>query len=121
MGPFPIRIEIEKSGLLTGDSAVFLIWRKHKEASGDFVKTGNPYMKVVLTGEDGVEAVTAVIDNLDPDYYYLIEESGWSWKYTPDVLSISTEDQTMNPFKFKNTLKDVTTKNGEAKAKNEFF
>ena len=121
VGPFPIRIEIEKSGLLAGDSAVFLIWRKHKEASGGFVKTGNPYMKVVLTGEDGVEAVTAVIENLDPDYYYLIEESGWSWKYTPDVLSISTEDQTMNPFKFKNTLKDVTTKNGEAKAKNEFF
>ena len=120
VGPFPMRIEIVKSGLLSGESAVFFIWRKAKDAA-TFNKTGLPFMKVVLTGTaDGTDA-EAVIENLDPDYSYLIEESTWSWKYTPSPLSISTDDQSVNPFKFKNTLKDVSTKNGEAKAKNEFF
>ena len=121
VGPFPMHIQISKSGLQEGDSAVFLIWRKLKEASS-FDKTGLPFMKVVLTGNaDGTE-VLADIRNLDPGYSYLIEESSWSWKYKPTVLSISTDDQSTNPFVFGNTLKtDIVTKNAEAKASNEMY
>ena len=120
VGPFPVHIQISKTGLQEGDSAVFLIWRKATTAT-NFDKTGLPFMKVVLTGNADGTAVVAGIKNLDPDYHYLIEESAWSWKYTPSA-PISTVDQTVNPFEFTTTLKTgITTKSGDAKAKNEMF
>ena len=121
VGPFPIHIQIEKTGLLTEDSAVFAIYRKLR-VEGSSYETA-PYMTVVLTGIDADgSAVTADIVGLDPDYHYKIVETSWSWRYTPEVTNISTETQTMNPFKFKNTLDTtVTTKNGEDVQHNEFF
>ena len=121
VGPFPVHIQIEKTGLLTEDSAVFAIYRKLKEGGTSYETT--PYMTVVLTGIDADgSAVTADIVGLDPDYYYKIVETSWSWRYTPDVTELSTETQTLNPFQFKNTLDTtVTTKNGEDVQHNEFF
>ena len=120
VGPFPIHIQISKTGMKAGDSAVFQIWRKAKEASS-FDKTGDPYMKVVLTGSDDGSAVLADIVDLDPNFDYLVEETGWSWKYTPGTTAISTVEQKVNPFEFSNTPKTVTTKSAEDHKENKFF
>lgn len=118
IGPYPVHIQISKTGLLAGDSAVFLIWRKETDATS-YDKTGDPYMRIVLKGTDDGSAAIADIRDLDPNYHYLIEESTWSWKYTPTTLSLSTQDQKKNPFEFSNTLKtDITTKNAEASYEN---
>ena len=114
----PIYIQISKSGLKKGDSAIFHIRRKTR-GTANFTLTGNPYMRLVLTGNAEGTAVTAEIANLDPGYVYLIQEiEKWSWTYTPTVNSISTDDQTTNPFVFGNTPKtNIAYDNGEDESK----
>lgn len=112
----PMHIQISKSGLREGDSAIFTIRRKLRSAANFDV---TPFMKVILTGNAEGTAVTADIINLNPEYIYLIEEGDWSWTYTPTVQSISTEDQTTNPFVFGNTARtDINYDTGEAEANN---
>ena len=111
----PMNIQISKSGLREGDSAIFTIRRKLRTAA-NFDST--VFMRVILTGNAEGTPVTADIVNLDPAYIYLIEEGGWSYTYTPTVNSISTEDQTTNPFEFGNTARtNITYDYGEREVK----
>ena len=121
LGPFPINLRVEKSGLLEGESAVFAIYRKAVTPASSTYET-TPYLTFVLTGKADGSAAVAEITGLDASYYYKIVETTWSWKYDPEVTEISTEDQTMNPFVFANTLRtDGTPKNGEDIQQNKFF
>ena len=152
IGPFPVHIQIAKQGLLKDDSAVFAIYRKpvevEEEGSGsgsgdddegdegsgggsdggssepipDPVYEPTPFMTVILSGKADGSEVTADIVGLDPGYYYKVVETHWSWRYDVDVRERSTETQTINPFRFVNTLKDdVSVKNGEDVKYNEFL
>lgn len=111
----PIYIQISKSGLKKGDSAIFAIKRKKRgtnNAFADFIT------RIILTGNEEGTPVTAEIANLDPTYIYQIVEGNWSWTYNPTVLSITTEDQTTNPFVFGNTPKtNINYDNGEDESK----
>ena len=117
----PITITIAKSGLRTGDSAIFIVRRKLRNGSAANYDT-TPFMKVILTGTDALgTTVTANLVKLDPAYHYLVEEGDWSWTYTPTVNSISTEQQTTNPFEFGNTARSgILYDYGESEAHKVF-
>ena len=143
VGPFPIHLQILKSGLAAGESAVFIIMRKliettdpesdeGGEGSGDGDDEGEgeepgddgyvEFMRVVLTGKADGSDVTADIRNLSYDYYYKIKETDWSWRYTPSVTEITTEEQSLNPFIFTNSPKEsALPKSGEDIQQNKFF
>ena len=114
-----ISLRIVKKGLRKNDSAVFEIYRKSRTTTGATYGV-TPYMTVLLTGNASGSDVQAVITGLNKDYHYKIKETSWSWLYTPEVVELSTEDQTENPFVFTNTLDDEgVPKNDEDVEHNE--
>lgn len=114
-----IHLQISKSGLAPGESAIFTVWQKDPGPSA-FVTTGNPVARVILTGNAEGTPVIADIVGLNPAKSYLIrDETNWSWTYTPDKVSISTEEQTLNPFVFINTPKtNILYDFGESEVRN---
>lgn len=142
----PLVIKITKTGLLHGESATFEIHRTAalKNADGSYVTNalGKPmpdmnwkesatdevtgwhnWSKVILTnkGEDGAE-VTKVLYALDPAYVYEVTEDDWGWSYTltGTGTALNTSEVEINPFNFKNTLKDNVVKHAEAVTINHF-
>jgi len=114
-----INLRIVKKGLLEDDSAVFAIYRKPKTTGAVYEST--PYMTVLLSGVASGDDVEAQITGLNANYHYMIKETWWSWRYTPDTSEISTEEQFQNPFVFTNTLDDDgAPKNGEDVVHNVF-
>ena len=114
-----INLRIVKQGLEKDDSAVFEIYRKPKETGAVYETT--PFMTVLLTGVANGSDVEALVTKLNANYHYKIKETTWSWRYTPDPLEISTENQIENPFVFTNTVReDGVPKNGEDVVHNTF-
>ena len=114
-----VHLQVSKSGLKEGESAIFTVWRKALTDPG-YVTTGTPVLKFILTGNAEGTPVVADIVGLDPNYHYLVrDETSWSWTYAPDVTSISTEDWTLNPLIFVNTPKNgILYDAGEAEVNN---
>ena len=112
-----VKLVIQKEGLANGESASFTIESKRYD---DPTATYTEFASFVLTGGDTTPEIRFV--SLDPNYYYRIKETGWSW--TTDLISPSavptTEDTTLsNPIIFVNRARNnVTTKHAEAKASN---
>ena len=114
-----MNLRIVKKGLREKDSAVFAIYRKPREGSSTWETT--PYMTVLLSGNASGSDVEATIIDLNANYHYKIVETTWSWLYTSDPATISTEDQNKNPYIFTNTLReDGVPKNGEDVVHNIF-
>ena len=115
----PIKLIIQKTGLLPGESASFTIERKPTSGSGDWTE----FTTFVLTGDaDGNDNTNPEIRfvSLDPTYYYRVKESGWSWAYTnadPTFLPSTEDPDLVNPITFENT--PTTEKRAEAKAVNK--
>ena len=142
----PLIIKITKTGLKHGESATFEIHRtmalknadgsyvtnalgkpqpdlEWKESATDEVTGWHNWSKVILTnkGEDGAE-VTKVLYALDPAYVYEVTEDDWGWSYTltGTGTALNTSEVEINPFNFKNTLKDNVVKHAEAVTINHF-
>ena len=107
-----INIEIQKSGLRSGESATFEIWRANpmRDTDGNIVynalgkpkpeedsqgnilwgapdyRSGkyNAWSKVVITNKTGTNGatVTETLKALDPNYVYKVTEDDWGWAYS---------------------------------------
>ena len=111
----PVKLIIRKEGLAKGESASFTIERKPYAGNVDYTE----FTSFVLTGGDTTPEIRFV--SLDPNYYYRVKETGWSWSYervSPSNIP-STEDATLsNPIVFVNTAKTDTPRHAEAKVTN---
>ncbi len=112
-----VKLVIQKEGLSKGESASFTIDRKRYD---DPSAVYEEFTSFVLTGGDTTPEIRFV--SLDPNYYYRVRETGWSWTFDqilPTAIP-STEDMTLsNPIVFVNRPRSgVTTKHAEAKASN---
>ena len=116
----PVRLTIEKSGLLPGESASFTLQRR-------LAQTGTTYedfTTFVLTGVAGDDNPFVRFVNLDPRYYYRVKENGWSWAYENAAQDVdtcpTTEDPNLgNPIVIDNTHKTDIPLHAEAKAVNK--
>ena len=112
-----IYITIQKEGLKTGESAMFVLTQR-----GTDNETWLPeYMRVLLTGvTDKVVSRKVGV----PSGYWKVEETGWSWAYetTKDGENEMEVEDTSKEyiFKFKNTLKEKTPERDEDVKVNEF-
>ena len=114
----PIKLIIQKSGLAQGESASFTIERRLSSST-----TWEFFNSFVLTGTGTSTNPEVRFLSLDPNYYYRVKETGWSWSYQnadPSyVPSTETIDPRLeNPIIFKNTPKTDVPKHAEAKATN---
>lgn len=148
----PINLWVRKEGLEEGESARFKIQRAvvpdtwPEEGSANYPKDSTDPLYNTLTWNDvssifvtrhknqaktGDNAPTvktiglASVDNDDNAYIYrIVEDSNWSWSYTPGTTKIFTSDQLVtNPFVFSNTKKakiEVDVRHAESKATNTF-
>ena len=125
----PVNIWIKKKGLEEGESAQFTIWRRGSETE-DVQANYSYYATVVLTGngikteeEETADKKLPMVKllGLDPNYYYKIGETGWSWTYSNQAeTSLTTEDLEVNPFIIKNEKEIPDIKNAEAIVTNTF-
>ena len=114
----PIRLIVQKKGLAKGESASFTVERKL--ISGGSWEYFNSF---ILTGTGTTVIPETRLINLDPNYYYRIRETGWSWAYENAganyVPSTETFDPKLgNPIVFTNTPKTDVPKHAEAKSVN---
>ena len=122
----PVNLWISKKGLNKGESASFSIERKlaKKEHEGDPDPEYEYFTNVMLTGKPGVDSLTVKLLNLDPAYFYRVQENGWSWSYDtviqPANAGQTTETTTHNPFVFQNTKKENMPKHAESVVNNDF-
>ena len=117
--PVPVKLVIQKTGLNDGDSANFTVQRR---LASDPNSEYEDFTTFVLTGGSTTPEVRII--NLDPNYYYKVKESNWSWAYEQVSAAYYTTDpndpnkKLTNPIVFDNTPKDDTPKHAEAKADN---
>lgn len=116
--PIPIKLIIQKTGLLQGESASFTIERKLASST---TATWTEFTTFVLTGNETATDIPEIrFISLDPRYHYRVKESGWSWAYENADPSFvpSTETGITNPIVFENDPQDGP-KHAEAKAVNK--
>ncbi len=107
----PTRIQIIKSGLKTGESAVFTV------SKGSDVRT------VVLTGKNSNgDSVSKYVSNLEPGQWTITENTSWSWAYTTTEASKTCTVQQGKTIAvtFTNTSKENVPKHAEASKNNDF-
>lgn len=129
-----VKLKIEKEGLRKGESATFVIYKATPKADSDGNYVTNALGKAI-PNDDWVEhsrvilsnmtatgdKVVKIINGLDPNFVYRIDEGDWSWSYTTTgVGSNTTADKAENPFTFRNTEKTNVQKHGEAVSVNHF-
>ena len=91
-----VYVDIKKSGLKNGESAIFNIY-----STKDVTASSTPYMQVVLTGNATGSEVSRKIALTPGDW--TVMETGWSWTYTG--MSASNETVLGNPA-IKRTIPD---------------
>ena len=114
----PIKLIIQKSGLAKGESASFTIERKPINGGSS---SWTVFTSFILTGTGTATNPEVRFLNLDPNFYYRIKETGWSWSYQIDPNVPSTETinpRSENPIIFTNTPKTNVPKHAEAKSVN---
>jgi hypothetical protein len=121
----PVNLWISKKGLKKGESASFSIDRKlaKKANESDPDPEYEYFTNVMMTGKPGIDSVTVKLLNLDPAYFYRVQENGWSWSYDTTIQpgsAATTETTTHNPFVFVNTKKENTPKHAESVVNNNF-
>lgn len=141
----PVVIRIQKSGLRSGESATFEVWRvrpknwDNSKSVEDNINAmeynviGKPipgdgwedWTKVILTNKGANGAtVTKTLMALDPYWIYRIQEDKWGWAYelsgyNADNLP-NTSTVEVNPFVFTNKEKTDAVKHAEAVSINHF-
>ena len=124
----PINIQIRKTGLAKGESAVFTV--RPVDENGEAITsvlvneqsvTVKP-CRVILTGNADNTAVTKTLKHLNGNCYWLVTEEGWSWDYVGNEgnPSLSTATQFVNPFVFTNVKQNTSIKAAESKVTNDF-
>lgn len=148
----PINLWVRKEGLEEGESARFKIQRAvvpdtwPEEGSANYPKDSTDPLYNTLkwddvssifvtrhknqakTGDNAPTVKTIGLASVDKDdnayIYRIVEDSNWSWSYTPGTTKIFTSDQLVtNPFVFSNTKKakiEVDVRHAESKATNTF-
>lgn len=148
----PINLWVRKEGLEEGESARFKIQRAvvpdtwPEEGSANYPKDSTDplyntltwndvssifvtrHKKQAKTGDNAPTVKTIGLASVDIDdkayIYRIVEDSNWSWSYTPGTTKIFTSDQLVtNPFVFSNTKKakiEVDVRHAESKATNTF-
>ena len=91
-----VYVDIKKSGLKEGESAIFNIY-----STKDVTASSTPYMQIVLTGNAAGSEVSRKIALTPGDW--TVMETGWSWTYTG--MSASDETVLGNPA-IKRTIPD---------------
>ena len=91
-----IYVDVKKSGLKEGESAIFNIY-----STKDVTASSTPYMQIVLTGNAAGSEVSRKIALTPGDW--TVMETGWSWTYTG--TSASNETVLGNPA-IKRTIRD---------------
>ena len=91
-----IYVDVKKSGLKEGESAIFNIY-----STKDVTASSTPYMQIVLTGNAEGSEVSRKIALTPGDW--TVMETGWSWTYTGK--SASNETVLGNPA-IKRTIPD---------------
>lgn len=114
---FPIYyVTLKKNGLEPGESAIFNIY------GGSFT-FNKPYLTTILTGDGGESPTCKVALTPGP---WTIEETNWSWSYSPqgdkkitkDVSLDENKDNTV--YEFTNVKQTGISPGAESKQKNEF-
>lgn len=115
----PIKLIIQKSGLNKGESASFTVERRLISPS---TSSWEFFTSFVLTGTGTTTNPEVRLLSLDPNYYYRVKETGWSWAYRsapPTYTSTEQIDPRLeNPLVFSNTPKTDVPKHAEAKSVN---
>ena len=78
-----VYVDIKKSGLKNGESAIFNIY-----STKDVTASSTPYMQIVLTGNAAGSEVSRKIALTPGDW--TVMETGWSWTYTGKSASNET-------------------------------
>ena len=78
-----VYVDIKKSGLKEGESAIFNIY-----STKDVTASSTPYMQIVLTGNAAGSEVSRKIALTPGDW--TVMETGWSWTYTGKSASNET-------------------------------
>ena len=101
---------IIKSGMRKGESAIFKVSKTSEKIL---------YTVVITAGEDG--SGSAAIRGLAMGEY-TVQETGWSWAYTPDPSEgkITQDISRYNTFTFTNSPKENIPRHGEAGVNNKF-
>lgn len=106
--------EICKTGLKTGESAIFDVFKGNGSSTGKFAS-------VVLTGTD--ESGTSVSKRIAlTEGTWTVTETNWSWNYTTDKIenknqSIEIKEGSNNKFIYTNSQKDTEKKKYDEKIK----
>ena len=90
---------IQKSGLAEGESAIFKIY-KGKDNNGTDYQT-DPYSSILLTGSKASSVSRRIALS---EGWWKVEETNWSWNYTPEESEIPLQviENQENVFAFKN-------------------
>lgn len=124
----PVNIQIQKTGLVKGESAVFTV--QPVDENGEVITSVlvneetvpvKPH-RVILTGNDSGTPVTATLKHLNGNCYWLVTEEGWSWDYEVNEgnPSLSTATELVNPLVFANVKQNTAIKAAESKVSNDF-
>lgn len=111
-----VKLTIQKTGLAQGESASFTIDWKPVDGSAGYTE----FTRFVLTGGSTTPEIRFI--NLDPNYYYRVRETGWSWTYektSPSSDPTTENPELVNPIVFVNKSKTNMPKHAEAKAVNK--
>lgn len=92
---------IQKEGLRAGETAIFKLYNMKDSSNPLF------YASILLMGTDGNSPVSKKIAL--PEGYWRVEETGWSWSYTPKVSNLDCEvrETDENLFNFTNNSKEI--------------
>jgi hypothetical protein len=117
----PVNIQIKKTGLSKGESAIFTVTPVNAECEPILDTPSLKPVRVIITGDNSGNPVIKTLKNLSQDCYWLVTEEGWSWQYEVNDgnPSLSTIDQTLNPFVFTNVKQTTTIKAAESKVTND--
>ena len=123
----PVSIWIQKTGLLEDDSAVFNLRRTpyvgpDVDYSAESIKWDKEWGYKIVCNKDTMDENGVVkVSGLSPDYVYKIYEDAWGslgYIYQDDDTLYTVGGDVENPFKFKNTPREV--KFDEAVVRNVF-
>lgn len=109
------QLTIHKTGAADIDKNQTFIFHITGDSAND--RTKDIDLKVVIKGNG-----SATLKDLPVGNYTITEESGWSWRYTPDQLTkeIEATGTGTNEITFKNTRSYDNWLNNSAYAKNDF-
>lgn len=92
---------IQKSGLAEGESAIFKIYKGTTDEQGSTSYDEKPYSSILLTGSKASSVSRRIALS---EGWWKVEETNWSWNYTPvrSEIPLQVIENQENVFAFEN-------------------